>query len=108
MDITINANTTLDYTISVVDENNSPIDLTNSQIFWGIFNPDTKADILKKSVGNGITISTSTTNQCTISLSTDDTKPLLGSYIHQGRVVLSNGKSGIIAQGAFVVDQTYV
>jgi hypothetical protein len=85
--------------VNVVDQNNTPVVLTGATITWVLLKGT--SIILTKTVGAGVTISSST--QFTAALLTSDTAPLSGVYQQQARVTLANGQSAMVLTGTVTI-----
>jgi len=89
--------------VSIVDQNNNPVDLTSMNVQW-VLKDSTNTVILSKTVGNGITITNATQGQCTITISSSDSKNLLGTYTHQASIIDSQNNSSVVFVGTIVVN----
>lgn len=77
--------------ITNYDENDAILDLTGYSIVWVAYHPTTKALILSKSLGDGITVPTPENGQIVISLLPADTLSVVpNTYNHEVEITLSS------------------
>lgn len=106
MDITFYSGDSRNLIINVVDENNTPISLTGANIEWILINQGNT--ILSKSVSSGITINNDSVGQFTISLTTNDTRSLNGTYQHMARVTTEDGSSSVVLTGTITIEASLI
>lgn len=106
MDISFYSGDSRNLIISVIDENNTEIDLTGAAIEWVLINQG--EIILSKSIGSGITINNASGGQFAIALTVNDTRKLLGTYPHMARVTTSNGNSSIVLTGTITIQASLI
>jgi hypothetical protein len=106
MDLSFYAGDSKNLIVTVLDENNSPITLTGSSIKWVLISQN--SIILSKTVSSGITITNAVQGQFKITLTTVDTKNLIGTYQHFVRVTTADGSSSIILTGTITVEESLI
>ena len=94
--------------VDVFDKNNYDvaIDLTSATVTWLLLSGSTT--VLTKTVGSGITLSTTVTGRMTIALSAANSSSLSGAYTHQARATLSDGTIATIFLGTVTVNPSAI
>jgi iron uptake system EfeUOB component EfeO/EfeM len=96
-------------TVTVTDQNNNPVNLTNSTIKWVLINGNAVIKAKDNQAIGGITITNATSGQFSITISAQDTAKLqAGTYQHEARLIDSNGNSAIIFTGNVTIIPSYV
>jgi hypothetical protein len=106
MDLTFYTGDSRNLLITVVDQNDGVITITDAAIEWILISQG--KTVLSKEVGAGITISNPTAGQFTISLTANDTRSLSGTYQHMTRVTTSDGNSSIVLTGTITVQESLI
>jgi len=106
MDISFYSGDSRDLIISVVDENDKPIDLTDASIEWVLAENDLIK--LKKNIGEGVTIVNAQEGLFKIEISSDDTGSLKGDYKQLARVTISGGKSSIVLDETIKIEKSLI
>ena len=107
MDISIYSGDSRNLIINVVDQNNAIVPLTGASIEWILIN-NQGVPALSKSVGSGITITSASGGQFTVSITVGDTRSLNGSYQHMARVTTNDGNSSIVLTGTIAVEGSLI
>lgn len=87
--------------ITIYDEDDVILDLTGYDIVWVVYHPTTKALVLSKALGDGITVPTPANGQLVIDLEPADTLVVVpNTYNHECEItagsVVSTTTTGII------------
>ena len=106
MDISFYSGDSRNLIINVVDENNNPINLTESVIEWVLISNGLV--LLKKSIDKGITLSKPAEGQFKIIIDSSDTDSLSGTYNHLARVTTTDGESSIVISGTILVEKSLI
>lgn len=97
------AGETVTLVIDVVDKDNDDeaVDLTGATVTWIAKRSGTT--LFTKTVGSGITLSTSVTGRMSVSISASNTSSASGAYEYQCRVTLSDGTVSTVQTGTMTV-----
>lgn len=106
MDISFYSGDSRNFIISVVDENNMPIDLTGASIEWVLIENDLIK--LKKKIGDGVTIVNAQEGRFKIEISSEDTGSLKGEYKQLARVSINDGSSSIVLDGIVKIEKSLI
>ena len=88
--------------------NSNPVDITGVSATWvAKRSPDAPA-VITKTTGSGITLTTPTTGQLTITLASSDTADITGDLLHELQVVDVGGKVSTVMRGRMRVKQRLV
>jgi len=91
----------------LIDGNDNSVDLTNADLEWivvdGVGN-----EIISKTDGNGINITSATNGEWEIVVNPSDTDGEGGDYYkHEARLIDETGDESVIATGDFQIKQSY-
>lgn len=95
--------------VALIDRAGQPVDLAGAQIRWALSaQPGGGAVLSAKTLGSGIVCDAPETGVFTVSLDPADTESLLGNYVHEAEVVLSNGVVSTVLRGVVSVRPTII
>ncbi len=102
------AGETRNLVIDVFDKNDgdSALDLAGSAVTWRLLYGATV--VLTKTVGGGITLSTTVRGRMSVPISAADSNQTSGIYTHQARVVLADGNIETITIGTVVINPSAI
>jgi hypothetical protein len=102
MDLSLYAGDSRNIIINVVDQNNTVVPLFGATIEW-VLADNQGSILLTKQVGSGISIADSAKGQFVISITSNNTASLNGTYQHAARVTIPDGESSIVLAGTVTV-----
>jgi len=111
-DFEIHAGDDLVFTVRVTDDgtaDGTPIDISGlTAVTWAAENAETGARALTKTLADGVAILGDSANpgEFTVTLTDDDTSPLLGWYKHEARITDESGLKTIVMVGMMEVHST--
>lgn len=100
------AGDTVKINISVTDQNNAAVDLTNATVTWLLYK-NLNDTAVSKSTTTGITITNVRGGVFQISLTAADTQNLAGMYTHAAKVTDALGNAITVTTGTATIDAAH-
>lgn len=108
-DFTMYAGDTKNIEITVTDESNVAVNLTDAEIFWQMARViGAVPSVLSKEIGAGLTVVDAVTGRFDILLDPSDTEGLSGVYHHEVRMIDGDGKVSTILQGTVTLSSVQI
>lgn len=94
--------------ITVLDEQGQPLDITGAAVrWWASPSPYVRPPLIKKEIGNGLTLTDAAHGRFTVELAAADTQDLRGSFYYEAEVE-DDGAINTVLSGTFTVVPTLI
>ncbi len=95
--------------ITVKDEDDVAVDLTDCELFWELslivgLNPP----LISKELGSGLTVVDAATGRFDIKIESGDTEGLVGSFVHEVRMIDDDDNVSTILQGTVTISAVQI
>ena len=97
-----------DATLTVtVTEGVAAKDLTGASVVWVLYDRFSRAAVLTKATGDGVTITDDEGGILTVDIDSTDTATLYGAYYHECKVTDSDGNISTVSTGTVTIRRGY-